>query len=116
MTNRIIQINYFHYKLKKKILNFATNKFYFKTDVVFIPKVFQTASDADPSFYSLHTRILSPGVKLQKRELDHFPPTSAEVKNEWRYTSTPAMRLLFVDGYNYLLHTARNIQCLIFGR
>jgi hypothetical protein len=32
---------------------------------------------------------LSPGVKLQGREADHLPPTSAEVKNTWIYTSTP---------------------------
>jgi hypothetical protein len=32
---------------------------------------------------------LSPGVKLQRREADHSPPTSAEVKRTWIYTSTP---------------------------
>jgi len=29
-----------------------------------------------------------PGVKRPEREADHSPPT-AEVKNVWRYTSTP---------------------------
>jgi hypothetical protein len=32
---------------------------------------------------------LSPGVKRQGREADHSPPTSAEVKKTWIYTSTP---------------------------
>jgi hypothetical protein len=30
-----------------------------------------------------------PGVKLLGREADHFPPSLAEVKNLWSYTSTP---------------------------
>jgi hypothetical protein len=32
---------------------------------------------------------LSPGVKRPGREADHSPPTSAEVKKTWIYTSTP---------------------------
>jgi hypothetical protein len=36
---------------------------------------------------------LSLGVKLPVRETDHSPPASAEVKNEWKYTSTPPIRL-----------------------
>jgi hypothetical protein len=32
---------------------------------------------------------LSPGVKRQRREPDHSPPTSAAVKKMWIYTSTP---------------------------
>jgi hypothetical protein len=30
-----------------------------------------------------------PGLKRQGRETDHSPPTSAEVKKMWIYTSTP---------------------------
>jgi len=30
-----------------------------------------------------------PGVKLQGHEADHSPPSIAEVKNAWNYTSTP---------------------------
>jgi hypothetical protein len=30
---------------------------------------------------------------LSKREADHSPPSSAEVKNAWNYTSTPLTRL-----------------------
>jgi hypothetical protein len=32
---------------------------------------------------------LSPGVKRLGREADHSPPSSAEVKNAWGFTSTP---------------------------
>jgi hypothetical protein len=32
---------------------------------------------------------LSLGVKRRGREADHSPPSSAEVKNAWSYTSTP---------------------------
>jgi hypothetical protein len=32
---------------------------------------------------------LSLGVKRPGREADHSPPTSAEVKKTWIYTSTP---------------------------
>jgi hypothetical protein len=36
---------------------------------------------------------LSIGVKRPGREADHSPPSSAEVKNAWNYTSTPPIRL-----------------------
>jgi hypothetical protein len=32
---------------------------------------------------------LSPGVKRQERDADNEPPTTAEVKKTWIYTSTP---------------------------
>jgi hypothetical protein len=54
---------------------------------------------------------LSPSVKRPVREADHLPPSSTEVKNAWRYTSTPSyvfmtwclvqyrMRLHIVDNF-----------------
>jgi hypothetical protein len=36
---------------------------------------------------------LIPGVKRLRREVEHLPPSSAEVKNAWTYTSTPSIRL-----------------------
>jgi hypothetical protein len=42
-----------------------------------------------PSLLSNGYRGLSPGVKRPGRESDHSPPTSAEVKKTWVYTSTP---------------------------
>jgi hypothetical protein len=38
-------------------------------------------------------RTLPLEVKLPGREADHSPPSSAEFKNVWRYTSTPPIRL-----------------------
>jgi hypothetical protein len=35
------------------------------------------------------TEDFSSGEKLPTREADHSPPTIAEDKNEWIYTSTP---------------------------
>jgi hypothetical protein len=37
---------------------------------------------------------LPPGIKRPGREVDNSPPSSAEVKNTWIYTSTPPIRLL----------------------
>jgi hypothetical protein len=34
--------------------------------------------------------VLSPGVNRPGREVDHSPPTNAEVKKMWIYTSTPS--------------------------
>jgi hypothetical protein len=37
---------------------------------------------------------LSLGAKRLEREADYLPPSSAEVKNEWSYTSTPPHALI----------------------
>jgi len=34
-----------------------------------------------------------PAIKRQEREADHLPPSRAEVKNAWSYTSIPLVRL-----------------------
>jgi hypothetical protein len=34
------------------------------------------------------------GIKQPEREADYSSPSSAEVKNEWRYTSTPPYALV----------------------
>jgi hypothetical protein len=49
----------------------------------------QTGSGAYPSSYPMGTRVSFSGVKRPEREIDHSPPSSAEVKNAWSYTSTP---------------------------
>jgi hypothetical protein len=54
---------------------------------------------------------LSPGVKRPGHEADHSPPTSAEVKKTWIYTTTPhtsswrSAKLLFTFFYNGILIT-----------
>jgi hypothetical protein len=37
--------------------------------------------------------VLSLGVKRPGRETDHLPPSSAEIKNVWSFTSTPPICL-----------------------
>jgi hypothetical protein len=49
----------------------------------------QTGSRAHPASYPMTTVVLSSEVKRQEREAGHSPPSSAEVKNGWSYTSTP---------------------------
>jgi hypothetical protein len=34
--------------------------------------------------YSVHTDVLSPGVKRPGLEVDHSPPSIAEFENKWR--------------------------------
>jgi hypothetical protein len=45
---------------------------------------------------------LTPGVKQLGREVDHSPPSSAKVKSEWSYTSTPPI-CLHVMVLNYAM-------------
>jgi hypothetical protein len=53
----------------------------------------QNGSGAYPASYSRATGALSLGVKRPERKADHSPPSSAEVKNAWNYTSTLPIRL-----------------------
>jgi len=61
------------------------------------------------------TRVLSLGIKRPGREADHSPPSSAEDKNAWSYTSSPSIRLHGVvlseekvQGQLYLFHVNNN--------
>jgi hypothetical protein len=40
-------------------------------------------------------------VKQPGREADHSPPTSAEVKNAWSYTSTPQYTFMAWDNLTF---------------
>jgi hypothetical protein len=42
-----------------------------------------------PSLLSDWYRCYFLGIKRPRRDVDHAPPSSTEVKNEWSYTSTP---------------------------
>jgi hypothetical protein len=54
----------------------------------------QDGSGAHPASYPMGARCgLSMGVKWPGREANHSPPSSAEVKNAWNYTSIPPIRL-----------------------
>jgi hypothetical protein len=49
----------------------------------------ETGSGPHPASYPMRTRGSFPGGKAAGGEADHSPPSSAEVKNAWSYTSTP---------------------------
>jgi hypothetical protein len=49
--------------------------------------VVETGSGVQPTSYPIGTGALSPGIKRQGREADHSPPTSADVKKMWIYSS-----------------------------
>jgi hypothetical protein len=64
---------------------------------------------------------LSVGVKRPVREAEHTPPSSGEVKNAWKYTSTPPIRLhgvvLSLKSTEttftfYITFNVRNVCCL----
>jgi hypothetical protein len=93
--------------------NIQSTMSYFKTLLKHVSSAVRlSSSDTDKRFcfpperedrscsvasYSVGTGTRSPGVKRCKREFDHSPPSSAHVKNEWRYTSTPYIGLNGVD-------------------
>jgi hypothetical protein len=49
----------------------------------------QTSSGAHPASHPKGTGSYFPTIKRQESEADHSPPTSAEVKKTWVYTSIP---------------------------
>jgi hypothetical protein len=50
--------------------------------------IVQTGRGAHPASYPMGTWGTFPEVKWQGYEVDHSPPTSAEVKKTWTCTST----------------------------
>jgi hypothetical protein len=58
----------------------------------------KTGSGALPAPYPVGTRGFSLGVKWPGREADHSPPSDAEIKNAWSYTSTS----LLVKQYDFM--------------
>jgi hypothetical protein len=64
------------------------NPFAVKYKYIYI-YIVQTGSGVHPTSYTAGTGGSFPGVKRPGREADHSPPTSAEVKKIWIYTSTP---------------------------
>jgi hypothetical protein len=53
----------------------------------------QTCSGAHPTSYTTGTGDSYSGVMRSGHEADHSPPSRAEVKNGWNYTSTRPIRL-----------------------
>lgn len=62
----------------------------------------QTGSGTHPASYSIGTRFF-PGGKADGGggDVEYSPPSSAEVKNDWRYTDTPLIRLHSVGMNNF---------------
>jgi hypothetical protein len=54
---------------------------------------FQTSPAAYTVSYPMENRDTFPALKRPKREDDHSPLSSAEVKNAWSYTSISLVRL-----------------------
>jgi hypothetical protein len=62
----------------------------------------QTSSGAYPTFCSVGTGVSFPGVKWLGSKADLSTPSSAEVKNEWRYTFTPPLAFMACTGMRQL--------------
>jgi len=56
---------------------------------VFIPPYVSVLQIGPPSFISNEYRVSLSGVTRPGSQVDYSPPSKAEVKNGWRYTSTP---------------------------
>jgi hypothetical protein len=79
----------------------------------------QTGSGAHPASYPTGSY---PGINRPRREADHPPPSSAEVKNECSYASTPPVRLhgvVLVNGYvfkaSYLVKRREDFTFTLLG-
>ena len=56
------------------------------------------------------TELFSPGVKRSEGESDHSPPSSAEVKYEWRCTFAPLLCLRDVLISTFALETGLGVR------
>jgi hypothetical protein len=63
----------------------------------------QTGSGAHPASYSMRTGPPPGRQAATEFDVDPSPPRSAEVKDEWSYTSTPPICLHGADKNNSLL-------------
>jgi hypothetical protein len=61
----------------------------------------QTGSGDHPALYSMDNGGSLPGVKRSGSEADHSPPSSAEMKNVWSYTSILNISLHGVHRDNF---------------
>ena len=61
----------------------------------------QTTSGTHSSSFSVDVRFLNPGAKRPRSDAGYSCPSREEVKNEWRYTSSPPKCLHGVDRDNF---------------
>jgi len=73
---------------------------------LFLFENLQTGSGAHPAFCTIGTEFSPGGQSVWGLpNLDHSPPLCAEVKNEWRRTRAPTLRLLgYGNGRTTSLH------------
>jgi hypothetical protein len=53
---------------------------------------------AHPSSCSMATGVVSTEIRRPEREIEPYPLSSAEVKNEWSYTCTPVYAVMAWTG------------------
>jgi len=71
---------------------------------VFSPKPFGQFLGPTQLTFILVAQFFTGGGERQGREIDHSPPSSAGVKNEWSYNSAPSVHHL-VDRDNITCNT-----------
>ena len=64
----------------------------------------ETGSGDHLTLHSISTGVLAPGVKQSRREIDHSPPSCAEVKNEWCYNFPAPLCFHDVDSENFIFY------------
>jgi hypothetical protein len=77
-----------HEKINRMGLSLQYLLWYANEENMLSSNVTGEKSGVHPTPYRMGTRGSFPGVKRQGREADHSPPTNAEVKKMWIYTST----------------------------
>jgi hypothetical protein len=76
-----------------------------------VPQNIRTVSGAHPASYSVGTGFFFLGVNRPWREVDHSPPSTAELKNEWSHTSAPTVCLYDVRTDRFTFYS---IKLLVF--
>ena len=64
-------------------------------------QIVETDSGAHPASCAVGTGVLSWGINRLRCDVEQSSPSSAEVKNEWRYTSTPSIYLHGADDLTF---------------
>jgi hypothetical protein len=72
-----------------------------------LPSNVQNLLWGPPSLLFSGYRSFLPKIMWPGSEDDHSPPTNADVKNEWSYTSTPHIPSLYSQGKFTFLHFRR---------
>jgi hypothetical protein len=77
------------YSLQRRVTEWTVRVLFPTVQNFSIHQRVQTGSGAHPASYPVGTGVSSLGVKRQGREVDHSPPSGAEVKNDELYLHSP---------------------------